>query len=190
MADTSEDWSPADHPHAIAVSEARWWLSAVQLAAGRLDDEEDPRAVPMSSRQIDARHLILALSQLLSAEHLEQLELDELQIDSAVGDALADARAAYLDALPGVLEIRHAITHFEDWSRGQGRGPQRQQIEAGLDRRDVARDFWGFGYDPSTLSLRLGPYRIEVDRAVSAAVDLQWAIYAAARAVDDRSRSR
>lgn len=188
MTEGPEDWSPADHPYAIAVSEARWWLSTVQVAAGRLDDGDDVRAFPMSSRQIDARHLVLALSQLLKAEHLEQLALDELQMDSAVKNALREVRSAYLEALPGLLEMRNALTHFEDWSRGQGHGPQRLLISGGQKQRDVARDYWGFGYDASIRIVRLGPYRIEIDGAVRAATHLHRAIYAAARAVDERTR--
>lgn len=187
MEGTSEDWSPADHPYAIAVSEARWWLSAVHLAAGRLNNPDDPRAKPVSSRQIDARNLVHALAQLLNTEHLEQFALQDLGMDATLRSELDEARSAYLVALPGIQEVRNAITHFEDWSRGQGRGRQTQLIRAGQDRRDVARDYWGFGYDPSTRTFRLGPLRIEVDSAVSAANDLHRAIYAAARAVDERS---
>jgi len=82
-------WSPADHPYVIAVSEAQWWLSAVRLAEARL---RDPRAAPVSSRQVDARNLVLALSQLLVAERLEQTALVDLGIDATVAERLADAR--------------------------------------------------------------------------------------------------
>jgi hypothetical protein len=184
MCDVADDWSPADSPYAIAVSEARWWLSAVNLTAGRLNDPDDPRARPMSSRQVDARLLVFGLSQLLAAEHLEQHALEQLAIDPVVGQNLAAARESFLDAVPGIQDMRNALTHFEDWSRGEGRGPQRQAIAAGGSQRDVARDSWGFAYDPSTRSIRLGLDHIEVDTAMRAAGELHWAIYSAAVEVD------
>jgi len=109
-------WSPADNPYAIAVSEGTWWRCAVQLAVGRLDDAPDPRAAPVSSTQIDARNLVFALVQLLAAEALEQKALRELGIDATVGHALSQARDRYLQALPGIQEMRNALTHFEDWA--------------------------------------------------------------------------
>jgi hypothetical protein len=74
----SGDWSPADHPYAIASSQAQWWLSTVRLSAARLKDPDDPRSGPTNSHQVDARTLVLALPQLLKAESLEQFALNEL----------------------------------------------------------------------------------------------------------------
>lgn len=144
----------------------------------------------MSSRQIDARNLILALAQLLNAERLEQLALAELGVDSTVGQALSAARSSYVEALPGIQEMRNALTHYDDWSQGKGRGPQKRLISAGVDRRAVARDGWAFGYDPSAHTVSLGPHSIDVETAVRAAANLARAIYAAAREVDnDRSET-
>ncbi len=67
MGSAPDDWSPADAPYAIALSEAQWWKWAVQLAAARIDGPDDERLRPVSSRQVDARNLILALAQLLRA---------------------------------------------------------------------------------------------------------------------------
>lgn len=119
-----DDWSPADHPHAIAVSEAQWWLSAVRLAEARLRDRDDPRAAPVSSRQVDARNLVLALTQLLVAERLEQTALAEFGIDPMVLERLARARSRFEAALPGLQATRNALTHFDEWSRGSGQGPR------------------------------------------------------------------
>jgi hypothetical protein len=74
--------------------------------------------------------------------------------------------------------------HFDEWSRGSGRGPQKDRRNAGEALRDVAREYWGFGYDPDAGTVSLGPYIIEVDTADQAAKDLSWAIYQAAREVD------
>jgi hypothetical protein len=41
--------------------------------------------------------------------------------------------------------------HFDEWSRGEGKyGPQRERRKAGELARDAAREYWSFGYDPTT----------------------------------------
>lgn len=181
---SNDDWSPADHPYAIAVSEAQWWRSAVRLAAARLDDPLDLRSSPMGSHQIDARNLVLALAQLLNAERLEQLALSELSIDPEVGQSLPGARTKFLDSLPGISQMRNALTHFDEWSKGTGLGEQKRSVGGGESQRDVARRFWGFGYDRDAGTIVHGPYRIKVEIAVRAASDLSHAICEAARQVD------
>lgn len=39
----ADDWSPADNPYAIAVSEARWWRDAALLAIPRMRGSDDSR---------------------------------------------------------------------------------------------------------------------------------------------------
>jgi hypothetical protein len=182
---TTDDWSPADHPYATAVSEAQWWQRAVALAVLRLVDDDDWRISGFSSRQIDARQLIFALSQLLSAERLEQRALTALGMDSAVKGALAEARREFESALPGIKHMRDGLTHFDEWSRGEGRfGPQRERRDSGAAMRDVAREYWRFGYDPDQATITFGPYTINVDIADRVAAELSWAIYLAAHEVD------
>jgi hypothetical protein len=183
------EWSPADNPYAIAVSEATWWRCAVTLAVARLDDPIDRRAAPMNSTQIDARNLIFALVQLLAAERLEQKALRDLGIDSIVGENLSRARDRYLEALPDIQEMRNALTHFDEWAIGRGFGRQRAGVAAGLEPRDVAGHFWGFGYNPTERVVRLGPLKIEVAKAVPAARTLDRAIYAASGEVDRIARA-
>jgi hypothetical protein len=180
------DWSPADNPYAIAVSEAQWWQWAVRLAVTRVRGKDDDSTSWHSSRQIDARQLVFALRQLLTAEQLEQTALTALGIDPIVGQELAKARAKFEAALPGVKDMRDGLMHFEDWSRGMGRGPQKQRRDAGDALRDVARFFWGFGYDPSADTISMGPYTIDVGIADRAAKELSLAIYMAAREVDKK----
>ena len=177
-------WSPADSAYAVAVSEATWWRCAVQLAAGRLGDTPDSRAAPVRSTQIDARNLIYALVQLLNAEALEQEALRDLGTDATVGHILTKARDQYLHALPGIQEMRNALTHFDEWALGRGRGPQKAHVDAGSDHRDVAAYFWGFGYNQGDRLIRMGPFTIDPATAVRAARDLTWAIDVAAQAVD------
>jgi hypothetical protein len=182
---TPRDWSPADNPHAIAISEAQWWQRAVQLAVLRLRDPDDQRISWFSSRQIDARQLVFALRQLLSAARLADTAMEARGIDANARDTLGQARQRFEDALPGIKDMRDALMHFEDWSRGEGRfGPQRDRRNAGEALRDVAREFWGFAYDPSAGTVSLGPYTINVDTADQAARELSWAIYQASREVD------
>lgn len=45
MASTNpDDWSPADNPYAIAVSQSQLWRDVVRLAVLRMRDEDDRRA--------------------------------------------------------------------------------------------------------------------------------------------------
>lgn len=93
MTTSSPDaWSPADNPYAIAVSQAQLWRDIVRLTVTRMRDEDDRRAGWFSSRQLDAHVLVMTLRQLLTAEQLEQVALEELVIDIAVREALAQAR--------------------------------------------------------------------------------------------------
>jgi hypothetical protein len=182
-------WSPADNPYATAVSEAQWWRDAAKLAILRMrEDGDDHRLGWFSSRQIDARQLVIALRQLITAEQLEQFALKELGMHPLVGGTLSQARKQFEDALPGIKDIRDGLMHFDDWSRGQGKfGPQRRARDAGTAPRDVARDYWSFGYDPAAGSVSFGPYIIRLDAAELAAPELCQAIYLAAHEVDKKA---
>jgi hypothetical protein len=184
IATVQPDWSPADNPHAIAISEAQWWQRAAQLAVLRLRDPDDQRISWFSSRQIDARQLVFALRQILNAERLAAVAMEARGVDAAAHGALAHARQRFEDALPGIKDIRDALMHFDEWSRGKGRGPQKDRRDAGEALRNVAREYWGFGYNPNDGTVSLGPYTIQVDTADQAAKELSWAIYQAARVVD------
>jgi hypothetical protein len=183
----ADDWSPADNPYAIAVSQSQLWHEIVRLTILRMRDEDDRRGGWFSSRQLDAHVLVMTLRQLLTAEQLEQVALEELGIHAAVRDALAEARQKFEDALPGIKDMRDALMHFDEWSRGKGRGPQKDRVKAGEALRDVARDYWRFGYDPDAVTVSFGPYTIQIDMAEQAAHELCQAIYAAAREVDKKN---
>lgn len=187
MPDTAATWSPADNPYAIAVSEAQWWLRCAQLACRRMHDGDDPRSSVFSSRQIDARQLVVALWQLLMAEKLQQVALRALGMDRAVCAELSRARQRFEKALPGIKHMRDALMHFDEWARGEGSGPQKKDVLAGKALRDVASMYWGFAYDPEDDTITLGPYVVQVDTAVRAATALADDIYQAARAVDQQN---
>ncbi|WP_328434804.1 hypothetical protein [Streptomyces sp. NBC_00425] len=180
-----DDWSPADNPYSIALSESSWLRATVALTVARMHGA-DVQVGWFSSRQIDARTLVVALRQLLAAVKLERIALTDLGVDPAVISALDDAEQVFLDALPNIKHVRDGLTHFEDWALGRGSGPQRDARKV-ADPRDVARDFWSFGYDPVTDSVTMGPFTISVSAAVPAANALCAAIYAATRAVDQRT---
>jgi len=181
-----DDWSPADNPYAIAVSEAQWWLRTAKLAILRIRDGEEDLRVGFSSRQIDARQLVFALRQLLTAEDLEQRALTDLGLGSTAGATLTLARERFERALPDIKNMRDGLMHVEEWARGTGRGPQRDQRRAGVAERDVARMFWGFRFDPNIGTVFFGPYAIDVEVAERAAGELARAIYLAALEVDRR----
>lgn len=179
------EWSPADNPHAIAVSEATWWRCAVNLSVARLDDANDQRAAPCSSQQIDARNLVLALVQLLAAEQLvEQKALRGFGINPTVAEVLCQARGRYLQVLPDIQAMRNALVHFNEWAVGEGRGLQKDGVRAGSEPRDVSGHYWAFGYHHEERVVVLGPLKIEVANAAPAAADLAGAIYTAACEVD------
>lgn len=187
----ANEWSPADNPYAIAVSEAQWWQRTAALAVRRIRAGDDDNGDPFfDSRQIDARQLCIALRQLLMAEKLEQIALADLGIDPAAGQALEKARERFEAMLPGIKHMRDGLTHFEDWSRGKGIGPQQQRIKAGDTPREAARHFWGFAYDPRADTVTMGPYRIDVSAVEDAAGELALAIYLAAHEVDKRNTAR
>ena len=183
----ADNWSPADNPYAIAVSEAQWWSEAARLAIVRMRRDDHRGFGWFSPQQIDARNLVLALRQVLRAERLEQAALEDLNIDRAVRDALARAAKRFTDDLPGIEVMRDGLTHFDEWSRGMGRGPQEKRRRMGHVPRDVARDFWRFGYDPEAGTVSFGPYSIDVNVAERAVRELSLAVYQAAREVDKKS---
>lgn len=184
-----DDWSPADNPYAIAVSQSQLWRDVVRLTVLRMREADGRRAGWFSSQQLDAHVLVMTLRQLLTAEQLEQAALEDLGIDPAVGAALACARVRFEDALPGIKDMRDALMHFDEWARGTGLGPQAIRRRAGDALRDIARDYWRFGYDPSAGTVSFGPYKIDIGAAERAAAELCSAIYAAAREVDKKNTS-
>lgn len=177
-----DDWSPADNPYAIAVSEAGWLKATVVLTVQRMHGDDQPTGW-FSSRQIDARTLIVALRQLLATVKLEQIALKDLGMSPGVVDALELAQQRYEDALPGIRHVRDGLAHFEDWARGKGAGPQAAARKVGAPR-DVSRDSSSFRYDSATDTVMTGPFTIPVSAAIPAASELCAAICTAARAVD------
>lgn len=179
-----DDWSPADNPYAIAVSQSQLWREVVLLTIRRMRDEDDRGLGWFSSKQLDAHVLVLTLRQIPTAAQMEQAALKDLGVDPGVRDALAQARRNFENALPGIKEMRDALTHFDEWLRGTGYG-QQKRTQADKAIRDVARDYAGFGYDPNNDNISFGPHTINIGVAEKAAVELCQAIYEAAHKVDE-----
>ncbi|WP_256726548.1 hypothetical protein [Streptomyces acidiscabies] len=181
-----DDWSPADNPYSIALSESSWLRATVALTVARMHGD-DVQVGWFSSRQIDARTLVVALRQLIAAVKLERIALKDLGMPQAVITALDKAEQDFLDSLPDIKHVRDGLTHFEDWARGQGGGPQSDARKKNAVLRDVARDFWSFGYNPAADTVTMGPFAFSVSAAVPATEALCTAIYAATREVDQRT---
>ncbi|WP_341231309.1 hypothetical protein [Nocardioides salarius] len=69
------------------------------------------------------------------------------------------------------------------------RNPQKARARAGEPLREIASTYWRFAYDPSAQTIESGPHVFSVHEAVSAAGDLAYAIYMAARQVDLRGQA-
>ncbi|WP_239069470.1 MULTISPECIES: hypothetical protein [unclassified Streptomyces] len=180
-----DDWSPADNPYAIVASEAGWLKATVVLTVQRMHSDDQPTGW-FSSRQIDARTLIVALRQLLGVAELEQIALKDLGMSPDVVDALEQAQQRYEAALPDVRHVRDGLTHFEDWAHRKGGKAQAAARKFGAPR-DVARDLWSFRYEAATDTVTTGPFTVPVSAAIPAATELCVAIHTAARAVDVKS---
>ena len=83
--------------------------------------------------------------------------------------------------------MRDGLTHFEEWARGNGRGPQAAAGKAGATEREAAHDNWSFGCDPHAGTVVMGQFTVSVSSAAPAARDLFHAILAATQAVDART---
>lgn len=161
-----EGWSPADQPYSIASTETWWWHQAVRLTIARLR-ARDLKGI--GTDQIDARHLLLDLSQLATAARLQAtaLERESDGLDPGVAAAFNVAQQRFLEALPGLKEMRDGLVHVNEWALGEGRsGPQRELRKSGEAERDVARRFWGLAFDPQAETVTVGQHR-PIDLAVA-----------------------
>lgn len=136
---------------------------------------------------MDARFLVFALRQLITTQQLMLEAVRDAGVSDEVSTALSTARLRFEDALPGIKHMRDALMHFEDWSRGNGRGPQRDRYAAGESRRDIAQSFWFFAFDPVAATVSLGPYAIALAAADQAVAELRHAIYVAGHEIDRAS---
>ena len=174
---TTADWSPADHPHAAALSEANAWKRAVDLCAerlhaGGLDD------------QTDARLFLLALRLLLRAQSMAS---DAVRASPAAAQITDNARRQFDRVCPGAKDACDVIEHFAEYALGRGHrqpGGNFRQADRPIDRVAAAQD-WPLRYDRTADRILLGPVGVEVAVVCDQAKRLVHAIWASVRAFED-----
>jgi hypothetical protein len=179
MSDEQKDeWSPAENPYAIAVSQSWWALQALLLFASEAGKAVDHR------QQIYARQVFGQLRLLRLCARMQADELDGLGVGEVERDRLNRAIEAFDTATPGALVARNMLEHFDEYARGRGVLQKRAIREEGLSVYEAAAVCWGGGYDPATEQINEGPIVIHVPTALAASEALHRAIYAAGKAVD------
>jgi len=179
MADDPEDnWSPAENPYAIAVSQSWWALHTLLLFAEKARSGFGPEQ-QIYARQIFGQLRLLRLCATLQAKEIERLgvgDADRKRLDGAIED--------FDNATPGAKSARDMLEHFDEYARGKGMLQRRAIREQGLSVYEAAALYWGGGYDATTEQITEGPIVIHLPSAVDASVALHQAIYLAGKAVD------
>lgn len=176
--DQKDEWSPAENPYAIAVSQSWWVLQALLLFTSEARDALDHRQ-QIYARQIFGQLRLLRLCARMQADELESLGVSEIE-----RDRLNRAIEEFDKATPDARDARNMLEHFDEYARGQGVLQQRAIHEEGLSVYEAAALYWGGGYDPSTEQITEGPIVIHVPAALAGAEALHRAIYVAGKAVD------
>jgi hypothetical protein len=172
------DWSPAENPYAIAVSQSWWVLQALLLFASEASGAVDHRQ-QIYARQISGQLRLLRLCARMQADELESLGVSEVARDH-LNQAIED----FDTAIPDAMAARNMLEHFDDYARGKGVLQKRAIREEGLSVYEAAALYWGGGYDPNTEEITEGPIVIHVPTALAASEALHHAIYAVGKAVD------
>jgi hypothetical protein len=173
-----DEWSPAENPYAIAVSQSWWALQALLLFASEASNALDHRQ-QIYARQIFGQLRLLRLCARMQADELESLGVSELERDRLNG-----AIEVFDTATPEATSARNMLEHFDEYARGKGVLQKRAIREEGLSVYEAAAVYWGGGYDPTTEQITEGPIVIHVPTALAASEALHRAIYAAGKAVD------
>jgi hypothetical protein len=176
--DQKDDWSPAENPYAIAVSQSWWVLQALLLFVFQVRSACDPE------RQIYGRQIFGQLRLLRLCARMQADELESLGVSEVTRDRLNRAIEEFDTATPGAMAARNMLEHFDDYARGKGTLQKRAIREQGLSVYEAAAVYWGGGYDPVTERITEGPIVIHVPTALAASEALYWAIYTAGKAVD------
>ena len=182
-------WSPIDFPFAAALNEANACFHAVRLCAERLHAGRR-RFGAYDARQLDARHLVMDLRQLLYAHDLMRSAVkqaagkgspaERVGVLRKVRKDLNAALARFHEAVPDAVAIRDVLVHMNEYARGTG-GLQR---ESAVGRAESAAAFWVVGYSPAEDRVTVGPHGLVVSDAVDAAQLLVDAIHEAGRAAE------
>ncbi len=173
-----DDWSPAENPYAIAVSQSWWALQTLLLFASQARVSDGPE------QQIYARQIFGQLRLLRLCAEMQAKELDRLRVNPVEREALVRAIETFDYATPGARDARNILEHFDEYARGEGKLQRDAVRELRLGVNEAAVLYWGGGYDPTTEQLEEGPFTIDVPAALAAAEALHRAIYTAGKAID------
>lgn len=171
-----DDWSPADHPEAIALSQTVWWDWAVQLTAERMQTGHGRQ------QQIDARFFVFALAQLRAAA---RIGLAANVYPDEVARELQAALDRFDEAVPDIKNARDVLMHMDEYIRGVGnmQTPQANTVD---NRRTLAGQYTnGVGYYPADGEARVGDshYVFNVAEVLDALPHVVWAVHRAGTAV-------
>jgi hypothetical protein len=177
------EWSPAENPYAIAVSQSWWALQTLLLFASQARDAVGHR------QQIYARQIFGQLRLLRICARMQADELERLGVSEVDRDRLNQAIEEFDKATPDATAGRNMLEHFDEYARGKGILQKRAIREEGLSVYEAAAVYWGGGYDPTTEQITEGPIVIHVPTALAASEVLYLAISAAGKAVDAQRRT-
>ncbi|PSK66928.1 hypothetical protein B0E53_01090 [Micromonospora sp. MH33] len=169
-----------------ALAHAWLWANAVRLQAARvLAAEGDLTHLP------EAFMLLVALRDVRRAA---KMALSSMQVPAAK-DQLSEALADFDRALPGIVEARDAVEHFDEYSLGVGRAQRsRMKTDPHLSQYQLAEEYAvRFGWaDAEQLHphLAVGPHTIAISAAADAASLLVDEIWAAAKTEEGTPTSR
>jgi hypothetical protein len=172
------EWSPAENPYAIAVSQSWWVLQTLLLFAYEARKAVDHRQ-QIYARQIFGQLRLLHLCARMQADELKSLGVSEVE-----RDRLNRAIKEFDAATPDATDARNMLEHFDEYARGAGVLQKRAIRDEGLSVYEAAAVYWGGGYDPTTEQITEGPIVIHLPTALAASEALHRAIYAAGKAVD------
>ncbi|MET8041208.1 hypothetical protein ABZU25_10085 [Micromonospora sp. NPDC005215] len=162
-------------PENLALGQAWLWTKAAMVPAERLLNGP-------SSGLPDALLLLVALR---NVHRAATMALRHMRNPNA-RKHLADAVAQFDKALPGLVQARDVVEHFDEYVLGDGNIQRRLRREAASNRNDLSEAELAELYAPrlrgtgSHPLISIGPHTIDVTRAPDASTWLLSRIYSAA----------
>ncbi|MEV4823107.1 hypothetical protein [Micromonospora sp. NPDC049274] len=162
-------------PENLALSQAWLWTKAVMVPAERL--LHGP-----SSGLPDALLLLVALRNVHRAATMALRHMRDPDAKAHLTDAVAQFDAA----LPGLVQARDVVEHFDEYVLGDGNMQRRLKREAASNGDDLSEAELAELYAPQLRGtgrhplISIGPHAVDVTRAPNAASWLLERIYSAA----------
>ncbi len=183
---TDDEWKIIDHSVNVALAHAWQWAVAVRAQVARVVEGSG------SLQQIpDAFLLIIAVRNVRRAADMALRHLTNTAAKDQLREALNDFEAA----LPGVVNARDVLEHFDDYSLGVGNLQQpttrKQQRAADEELAQQYRiEFEHIDNDRQRPRIRIGPHLLDLDAAGRAASLLVYEVWAAVMTDEGRPVSR